>query len=196
MIKGTELRLERCPCCGVATPLISRQGAISTSTSRGKNRQWQIFGCRSCGGALLAEVQGEKAVSLVPEPSEVDAVVPERPREYLSQALGSLGQPAGAIMLAASAVDAMLKVKGLTEGSLYARIDQAAKQHLITADMAKWAHQVRLDANDQRHADLATSLPTEEEARLTVRFADALAEFLFVIPARVTRGLEEAKGQQ
>ena len=67
--------------------------------------------------------------------------------------------PAGAVMLAASSVDAMLKEKGYNEGSLYARIGQARDDHLITADMAEWAHEVRLDANDQRHADEAAALP-------------------------------------
>lgn len=51
-------------------------------------------------------------------------------------------------MLAASAVDALLKLKGYTAGSLYARIEKAAEDHVITQDMAKWAHEVRLDAND------------------------------------------------
>jgi hypothetical protein len=47
-------------------------------------------------------------------------------------------------MLSAGAVDAMLKAKGFVQGSLYERIDEAATKGLITADMTKWAHQVRL----------------------------------------------------
>jgi hypothetical protein len=43
-------------------------------------------------------------------------------------------------MLAASAVDSMLKDKGYKEGSLYKRIDTAAADHLITDGMAQWAH--------------------------------------------------------
>ena len=93
-------------------------------------------------------------------------------------------------MLAASAVDAMLKQRGLTEGSLYSRIEKAAEQHLITGEMTKWAHAVRLDANDQRHADEAAQLPTEADAQRSIDFAAALAEILFVLPARVERGLQ------
>ena len=59
--------------------------------------------------------------------------------------------------------------------------------------MAKWAHQVRLDANDQRHADESAPLSTKQDAERSVRFALALAEILFVLPARVTRGIEESK---
>jgi hypothetical protein len=78
----------------------------------------------------------------------------------------SLGQPVGSVMLSTSAIDAMLKVEGYTEGTLYARIDKAAEDHVITDDMVKWAHQVRLDANDQRHADEGAGLPTSLVERL------------------------------
>ena len=99
-------------------------------------------------------------------------------------------------MLAASAVDAMLKEKSYRDGSLFARIDQASIDHVITAEMATWAHQVRLDANDERHADDGAELPDENDARLSVDFAKALAEFLFVLPSKVTRGLKATTPQQ
>ena len=91
-------------------------------------------------------------------------------------------------MLAASSVDAMLKEKGLKEGSLNTRINEAATSHLITKEMAAWAHDIRLDANDQRHADESVALPNEADAKKAIEFANALAQFLFVLPARVERG--------
>lgn len=91
-------------------------------------------------------------------------------------------------MLAASAVDAMLKAKNYTEGSLYARIDKAAADHVITDDMGQWAHEVRLDANDQRHPDEDASLPSREGARKSIDFVIALGQFMFVLPLRVKRG--------
>ncbi|MBI4293556.1 MAG: DUF4145 domain-containing protein [Betaproteobacteria bacterium] len=106
-----------------------------------------------------------------------------------------LSSPAGAVMLAASAVDAMLKAKKLSSGSLYSRIDEAAKAHLITAEMAEWAHDVRLDANDQRHSDQDVPLPDQEQAKKCVEFAIAFGQFLFVLPARVERGIKSAKGK-
>ena len=95
-------------------------------------------------------------------------------------------------MLAASAVDAMLKLRGLTEGSLYARIEKAAEQHLITPEVSQWAHAVRLEANGQRHADENAPLPTDADAKRSIDFAIALGDILFVLPARVRRGLEPA----
>jgi hypothetical protein len=96
-------------------------------------------------------------------------------------------------VLAASSVDAMLKDKGHRDGNLYSRIDQAAMAGLITNEMAAWAHEVRLDANDQRHADEAAPLPTEDEADKTIEFAQALGQFLYVLPAMVTRGRKPPK---
>jgi hypothetical protein len=99
-------------------------------------------------------------------------------------------------MLAASSVDAMLKEKGYVEGSLYSRIEKAAKDHLITDGMAEWAHQVRLDANDERHADQGASLPTGEDARRSIAFTEALAQFLFTLPAMVDQGLRDSRPEQ
>lgn len=96
-------------------------------------------------------------------------------------------------MLTASAVDAMLKAQGYKEGSLYNRIDKAAEEHVITTNMAMWAHEIRLEANEQRHADDSVSLPTEVEAKRCLDFAVALGQFMFVLPSRVEKGLEEAK---
>ena len=96
-------------------------------------------------------------------------------------------------MLAASAVDSMLKAKNLTKGSLYTRIDQAAADHLITKEMAAWAHEVRLDANDERHADESSPMPDTPAAKRTVDFAIALGQFMFVLPAKVKRGIEAAQ---
>lgn len=123
-----------------------------------------------------------------PDVESVNVDVPSPAGDYLTQAIASRHAPAGAVMLAASAVDAMLKAKKYTDGSLYTRIDTAAAEHVITAEMAAWAHEVRLDANDQRHADEAATLPSGEDAARSIAFAKALAEFLFVLPAMVRRG--------
>jgi hypothetical protein len=138
---------------------------------------------------LSVTIQGNPNVlAHWPESAAVSDCIPDRARSYLAQALSSIHAPAGAVMLAASSVDAMLKEKGLKDGSLYARIEKAATDHLITGEMAPWAHEVRLDANDQRHVDDNTPLPSAQDATRVIEFAKALAEFLFVLPARVTRG--------
>ena len=165
---------------------------LQTNNPSGTNpRHWALYICGNCGGAVIATAQRMEGdvVKVYPQRDEVSAAIPPRPRTFLTQAIDSLHAPSGAVLLAASSIDAMLKTKGLSEGSLYSRIDRAAAEHIITADMAKWAHAVRLDANDQRHADESTDLPTDKEAQRCIDFTMALAEILFVLPSRVERGL-------
>jgi hypothetical protein len=158
-------------------------------------RYWGAYVCNRCGGLVVAASDYSQGHinELYPTADNVDEAIPEKSRNFLSQAMNSLHAPAGAVMLAASSVDSMLKEKGYKTGKLYDRINKAAEEHLITADMAKWAHQVRLDANDQRHADEEADLPTTSEAQQTINFARALGEFLFVLPSQVTHGLTETK---
>lgn len=94
--------------------------------------------------------------------------------------------------MAASAVDAMLKRSGYSDGSLYARIDQAVEAGTLTSGMAEWAHHVRLEANRPRHADEDDPHVSIEGAKAVVEFAEALGQFLFVFPERVRLAAELA----
>ncbi len=193
MKHGQHLPLERCPHCNVAKPSINQKiPPILTGDHAGANtRAWAIYACATCGGVILAcsiQNANTQISQLWPAPAEVAETVPPRAREFLTQAISSLSAPAGAVMLGASAVDAMLKDKGYKEGNLNSRIASAAKDHLITAEMATWAHEIRLDANDQRHADESAALPDASDAQKVIEFVTALAQFLYVLPARVERG--------
>jgi len=192
-----NLELNRCPHCNVDHPNLPMVWHKETDAhSGGNHRFWKIYMCTRCGGLITAAARQQNGVvtDYFPSGVEIDDSVSGAAGAYLSQAINTIHAPAGSVMLSASSVDAMLKEKGYTEGSLYARINKAAEEHLITAEMAQWAHDIRLDANDQRHADANTSLPTEDDARRCVEFAIALAQFLFVLPARVQRGLADAEG--
>lgn len=190
-----KLELGRCPHCAVARPNLNSNAQFETRNHAGGNlRQWVVYVCSTCGGVVVASGRqlGSEAREIFPLPESVDDALPTNARSYLTQAIQSLNAPAGAVMLAASAVDAMLKVKNYKSGSLYSRIESASKDHVITEDMAKWAHQVRLEANDQRHADEAAPLPDLEDAKRCISFAKALGEFMFILPKRVQRGLDES----
>ena len=192
-----NLVISRCPHCSVANPNLFKQHHLDTHDHTGGNKRvWAIYTCGRCGGIVTAWAanHNQQVREYFPSSKSIKDDVPERPRAFLQQALESMHAPAGAVMLAASAVDSMLKLKSYTEGSLYARIENAVKDHVITQDMATWAHEVRLDANDQRHADQAANLPTSEDAGRVIDFATALAEIMFVLPSRVQRGISQAHG--
>ena len=150
---------------------------VSTSASAAVAAYW-------LAGLLTAQ----RLKVFTPQPEVVSNEIPERARSLLVDALAALHAPSVCIMGAGSAVDAMLKAKGYKDGSLYKRIDQAAEAHLITAEVAAWAHEVRLRANDERHADDEAPLPSTADARRVVDFAIALGEILYVLPARVAAG--------
>jgi len=190
---GNQLGLDRCPHCSVAQPRIDRTWTIETKNHKGGSaRTWATYVCGTCGGVFLAvspsKPEGSDIAHIWPSPQTVAEELPARAKEYLSQAVSSINAPVGAVITAASAVDAMLKSKGFKDGSLNSRIDAAAKAHLITDEMAAWAHEIRLEANDQRHAEEDAPLPTQEDAVKVIEFAKALGQFLFVLPARVERG--------
>jgi hypothetical protein len=134
-----------------------------------------VYLCKACGGLVVAWARPGAANNVagpvegtLPQQAELSRDIPARAREYLRQAQDSLHAPDGAVMLAASAVDAMLKEKGYLDGWLNSRIKKAAEDHLITADMALWAHHVRLEANDPRHADEDVPHKSPEEAKQVV----------------------------
>jgi Domain of unknown function (DUF4145) len=193
---STNLDIPRCPHCNVDSPNLPHVANLETTSCDNDNRRvWRVYRCMRCGGLTTAAAYDYDlpVLEMFPSSQEVDETIPARARAYLDQAINSLSSPAGAVMLAASSVDAMLKAKGMKEGSLYKRIDKAVSEHLITPDMAKWAHEVRLDANDQRHADDAAPLPTAKDAKRAVDFAMALGTFMFVLPSLVERGIADAE---
>lgn len=187
-----NLILSRCPHCAVANPNLRQQHNLETRNHSGAIRRiWGVYVCGTCGSVVTASAQehGQEIQDYFPKSMSIDEDIPERPKAFLKQAQESLHAPAGAVMLAASAVDAMLKLRGYTDGTLYARIEKATENHVLTSEMAPWAHAVRLDANDQRHADQSANLPTPEDATRVLEFAQALGEYLFVLPKRIERGI-------
>lgn len=192
ILTPTNLSLSVCPHCGVDSPNLSYVNATSNSDYLGRIIIWGFYKCNRCAGVVIATSDsgwnGTVTKSYPEIRNRLSDDIPARPREYLIQAIASRNAPAGAIMLASNAVGAMLQIKEFDSGTLNQRISSASNAHLITEEMAIWAHEVRLVANDERHPELDSDLPTTADADTAIDFALALAEFLFVLPARVKRG--------
>ncbi len=191
------LILDKCPHCSVNKPNIQALGPpIFAQSHDGTNKKvWCVYCCTNCGQGVLASAydNNEVVLEIYPSPESLSPYIPESARYYLQQAIDTVHAPSGSVMLSASAVDAMLKEKEYKDGNLYSRINKAAENNLITSEMAQWAHQVRLDANDQRHVDSSVPYPDTQDALRSIEFAKALAEFLFVLPSKVSRGLKESE---
>lgn len=201
IVQGAQLNLNRCPHCSTHKPILEKNWGVETATySGGNQRHWVLYGCKTCGGMVIASSRkkGNSAVDeYYPKAGGVDPSVTEPAKSFLEDAIQSTGS--GAVLAACSAVDAMLqsrdeKLKRL--GTLNLRIEKAAENNLITEDMKTWANQVRLDAIDQRHPEKGKPVSDGEDARRIIEFAKALATFLFVVPAMVTRGIEQTKKEE
>ncbi len=193
--------VRRCPHCSVATPTLQRVWAshdgYGTPRSDGQqHRAWCCYLCTSCGGAVTARGYGkginQDAEAIFPRSKEAHVDIPPTPRTFLQQAYETLYAPDASAVMAGSAVDAMLKHFGHTDGSLYKRIDEALEARLLTKGMADWAHSVRLGSNRPRHADENNPHVTGEEAQRSVDFAEALGNFLFVLTKQIDDGIAAA----
>jgi hypothetical protein len=186
----STLEMDRCPYCNVAKPNLGLKGHFPGNNLRSQIRIWALYECSSCYSMVMAwgSEFGLPIIGVLPEHSEVSSVIPELPRTYLQQAKDTIASPAACVLVANSAVNAMLKDRGIDEKKLYAGIDLALEKGLITADMASWAHEVRLDSNDPRHVDEDNPLPTVDDASRIVELVEAFAHYLYVLPTMVSRG--------
>jgi hypothetical protein len=201
---GEQLNgLSRCPQCGIASPRFALAWASKGPTNRtdgGNPTNWASYCCMSCGSIVTVcsavMVNNNFYIEhIFPAAKSAHEDIPEPARTFLQQAFESLHAPDAAAMVAGSAVDAMLKEFGLWEGSLYSRIDAALKENRLTQGMADWAHSVRLGSNRPRHADIENPHVSPAEAKQSVEFAEALGNFLFVLTARIQRGIEAAAAE-
>lgn len=189
-----NLELDRCPHCSIANPNLLQAHRLESNDHAGQNhRKWAIYKCMRCGGLVTASAKAFDApiIDHFPASEIVNDDIPQRAKRYLEQAIASIHAPDGAVLLCASSVDAMLKEKGYVDGKLYGRIQKAVEDNLLTPEMASWAHEIRLDANDQRHSDVETMNFESEDAKKSINFVKALGEFLFVLPAKIQRGLKK-----
>ena len=63
---------------------------------------------------------------------------------------------------------------------------------MLVPSMAEWAHRVRIDANNPRHADDDVPHLSRDHAERAFAFAEAIAQFLYVIPSRMPEEPAEA----
>lgn len=206
-IAGDLTGVSRCPHCSIASPQLARiwnsDGPVVTTKQSLLGRMWALYKCSTCAGLVLVRCGPSRRSSqatgfainqnveqLYPTSKSAHNDIPDPAKTFLQQAFDTLHAPDAAAVMAGSAVDAMLKHHGLVKGSLYARIDEALAANLLTQGMADWANAVRLGSNRPRHADAEKPHVSANEAKQSVEFAEALGNFLFVLTARINRGLE------
>ena len=194
----TLKNVARCPHCSISNPMIVQYWSGTTMDAMNIRNHWAFYACLNCGGGVAAKGPDNNSLvfglpaEMFPHSPEAHQDIPPIARKFLQQAMDTLHAPDAAAVMAGSAVDAMLKELGYSNGSVYQRIDQALDDNKLTQGMADWAHSVRLGSNRPRHADASNPHVSFEEAKQSVDFAEALGNFLFVLTARVSRGIAAA----
>ncbi|MFH8495189.1 DUF4145 domain-containing protein [Streptomyces coeruleorubidus] len=90
-----------------------------------------------------------------------------------------------AVALARAVVEASAKEKGVTRGSLIAKIDELHQLGLLRGHIKEAAHEVRFGGNEVAHGDLT---PVDHEAAEEIlTLMDEVLNDLFQSPARVAR---------
>lgn len=126
---NNQLLLNRCPHCNVHKPNLPIKWATNTRNHSGENiRYWHIYQCATCGGlsTAWANSQNGNIIAYYPTTMTIHPAIPNPAATYLQQAIDSANAPASSVLVSASSVDAMLKIKGYTEGKLFERINQCS----------------------------------------------------------------------
>ena len=187
----------QCPHCALSRPqilLVHNPDPVRALDGTGATG-WAAYRCTSCAGWILVRgytgFEGRYPIvtQVFPGFKQAHEDLPQSAKVYLNQAMQTLASPDASAVMSGSAVDAMLKAMGYVKGSVYERIDEALVDHKITENMAQWAHSVRLEANRPRHSDSEKAHLSADEARQSLEFAEALGNFLFVLTARIERGI-------
>ncbi len=192
-IIGKLLKINRCPHCQIHHPKVELKYESGASYSEDYNTMimWKTFECDNCHSPIntkLAFRDGRYEIDdflpklLIPHRS-----IPNNVKHLLNKAIESQYIPESCILLCNSSIDAMLQEIGFKEGNMYSRIIKACDENKITESMEKWSHKIRLDSNAIRHPDKEFVEPSIDEAQNTLEFTFALAEFLFVIPYKMSK---------
>src|SRR5450759_2806696 len=97
-----QLRINRCPFCGVDKPNLSKVWEKSTTNSEGENKRlWRAYLCSRCGSIVTAcaEDANRYTDGIFPyDEGHRSKDIPATPRAYLEQAIASIHAPAGEVM--------------------------------------------------------------------------------------------------
>lgn len=196
-LRSDYLLLTRCPHCSTASPTVEAwDREIVKEGPKGSQRHWRLYFCKSCGGAIVGCSKHTHHFVTELYPSllrDLSWHIPANAKQHLAEARDITSQPSACIMSCANAINAMLIAKKVEGGNLYPRLKNAQDAGILSKEVALWGHQVRLDANEERHPDEEYTPPTVDDAKQALEFTLMLAEILFVIPAKVNEGVRASK---
>lgn len=204
-----------CPYCGtksVAFSIVHQQQCTKTDPCL-----WDVLAtCARCSrGVIIAYRVPENVkpascvehpnrrrlvqfVSVFPSPPNTEApeYTPDNVANYFRQAKDSQNNgnwdAAGAMF--GKALEIALKEKFPDiKGKLNVRIQKAADDHKLTAELAGWAHHVRILRNEAVHDEEPLK---QEDVEDVEAFAHVILQYLFTLPGELEEARDRRKGAQ
>jgi Domain of unknown function (DUF4145) len=180
--RDTVMGCFRCDSCGALSIAIGKgrpgqQNPLDWLASR-RNLQWQP--------QVTAEVPEHEFPDA---PSEIADAAAEA---YACREVADACR--AAVLLARSVIEAVAKDKGITKGTLLAKIDGMSA--MIRPHVRDGAHEVRLFGNDMAHGDFVRDI-SPEDADLVLTLMSEVLDDVYQSPARVKRAQDaRARRQQ
>lgn len=112
-----------------------------------------------------------------------------------AHACQSIGAHRAAVMLARAVIEATAKDKGITNGTLYKKIEKMHEHGLVSELVRDQAHEVRYLGNDMAHGDFVEPVSTEEADEILELMAEVL-HAVFEMPAQLLRRKEARLAKQ
>ena len=147
----------------------------------------------------FAEAKKKKLVEVLPRPLSTDAPnhTPKRVADLFRQAKKSEGakswDAAGMTYRKALEIGLNNKFPDLTDSwTPYKKIQTAAKEHKLTLELAKWAHQIRALGNTAAHEEVFTA----DQAREMAAFTEIMLQYMFTLPGDLAAAQTSATKRQ
>ncbi len=191
------------------------QGSESLTSGFWRDTVMGCFRCDSCGALSIAVAKGRPGKqnpldwltsrSNLQWRPQVTAEVPEHEFPDVPSEIADAAAEAYAcrevadacravVLLARSVIEAVAKDKGITNGTLLAKID--AMSDMIRPHVRDGAHEVRLFGNDMAHGDFVRGV-SSEDADLVLTLMSEVLDDVYQSPARVKRAQDaRARRQQ
>ncbi len=179
----------RCPHCGAYPAPFTPQASFQSTDVQGQPRFWQGGTCPSCGGAVVAELEGSVSGSIksfAPETiGDWDvAHLSDSVEKAWAEAISVYRVDAHrmAVVACGRTLEAAAEDLGITGGTLQKRIEKMQADGLITSGFKGAMDHVRLIRNVGAHAGKDVS---KDSATGTMRFTQQALRLLFEVPAEL-----------
>jgi len=169
---------QTCPHCGVYS-------TISVVSIAGSSHY--IYMCDHCSKLFLLVMDKGKVIDQYPKRTpKLDAAIPLDVANDYIEAIKCFDVSAfkASVVMCRRALQTSVIGKGASNGRLIDQIDELCRKGVITEDIGKWSHEIRLTGNIGAHPDGLEDV-TPQDAEDLLKFLEEYLNYVYVMPAKV-----------